>query len=244
MFFLSPLLPCFLPCLLPCLLYLSIHLPSLNLHYFLFYPSLSLPVAPFNPSPPPPTYCLLFILSTPPYLPPHPCPLPPHLLVTLWLLMWACGPAWQRFACVACLTFIQIQRKGSVHPIRVSRADLKGCGGAFLEAVGVCLWGRVRGVWHCIAKTCYDHRVFPNRNLGLKSRRQTKEMIGMKPVVSGLTVFYHIKKELPRSSHVWWYVLCRNRATPSSLLSKTSYEYYMIHLMCCIFEVKQTEWGE
>ncbi len=38
---------------------------------------------------------------------------------------------------MACLTFIQIQRKGSVHPIRVSRA--------FLKAVCVCAggWGSV-----------------------------------------------------------------------------------------------------
>lgn len=38
---------------------------------------------------------------------------------------------------MACLTFIQIQRKGSVHPIRVSRA--------FLKAGGPCVC--VRGIW-------------------------------------------------------------------------------------------------
>lgn len=65
------------------------------------------------------------------------------VLVTLWLLVWACGPAWQSFACVACLTFIQIQRKGSVHPIRVSWALLKA------GTPSVCVqgtWEGLRGI--------------------------------------------------------------------------------------------------
>lgn len=57
---------------------------------------------------------------------------------------------------MACLTFIQIQRKGSVHPIRVSRAFLIKAGGegwGMGDPVFVCRgsgwdWGiRTTGAW-------------------------------------------------------------------------------------------------
>lgn len=135
-------------------LFLSLHFLSLRspFHSFSSVPPYSLSVTSFSLLPSCPLSSLsslnllqhfsLFILVLHPFhhsfLPsPFLCSSSPsHLLVTLWLLVWACGPAWQSFACVACLTFIQIQRKGSVHPIRVSQA--------FLKAGGLCVC--VRGV--------------------------------------------------------------------------------------------------
>lgn len=111
---------------------LSLYPKSFSSHFFWLIPLC--PSAPFCPPPRPwfSTDMPLYPLFSPPLPPP-----PRTVLVTLWLLVWACGPAWQSFACVACLTFIQIQRKGSVHPIRVSWALL------LTGTPSVC----VQGIW-------------------------------------------------------------------------------------------------
>lgn len=80
-----------------------------------------------------------------PSIPPPPSPpLPPTFR---WLCGCWCGhaglPAWQSFACVVCLTFIQIQRKGSVHPIRVSRAFLIKARGKVTGGMCLCAFDLV-----------------------------------------------------------------------------------------------------